>query len=403
MKNFKINWTGNSIKYNSKEKKIVLNAMEKAEPFTQGKHLLKFEKSFSKYIGGNGSAYAVANCSNALDISAILIGTKKNDEIIVPSHTWCATPISYARHGAKIKWVDIDPNTFVASLDTIKKQITKKTKAIIIVHLYGMPVNIKEIVSYAKKRKIIVIEDCAQSLGSSVNKKKTGSFGDISCFSFHSNKIITTLGEGGMLLINNKKFDKKIKAIAHNGVDVYRRKNPKIYWKPSMINIIDAKKNYWPSNFCIGEIQCALGVELIKRIDKLNAIRISRANKFIDELSNYKELKFQKRIKGYKNVYHCLVAQFLGPKSIEKRDLFMKIISQKHGIKTIVQNRPLDRFKLFKKFKTKKKLDNTNNFFNNMISWPFYTYMEDKKFNYMIKKTKDTLDFIRKKYARQKA
>ena len=229
MKNFKINWTGNSIKYNSKEKKIVLNAMEKAEPFTQGKHLLKFEKSFSKYIGGNGSAYAVANCSNALDISAILIGTKKNDEIIVPSHTWCATPISYARHGAKIKWVDIDPNTFVASLDTIKKQITKKTKAIIIVHLYGMPVNIKEIVSYAKKRKIIVIEDCAQSLGSSVNKKKTGSFGDISCFSFHSNKIITTLGEGGMLLINNKKFDKKIKAIAHNGVDVYRRKNPKIY------------------------------------------------------------------------------------------------------------------------------------------------------------------------------
>ena len=140
----------------------------------------------------------------------------------------------------------------------------------------------------------------AQSLGSSVNKKKTGSFGDISCFSFHSNKIITTLGEGGMLLINNKKFDKKIKAIAHNGVDVYRRKNPKIYWKPSMINIIDAKKNYWPSNFCIGEIQCALGVELIKRIDKLNAIRISRANKFIDELSNYKELKFQKELKGIK-------------------------------------------------------------------------------------------------------
>ena len=77
MKNFKINWTGNSIKYNSKEKKIVLNAMEKAEPFTQGQHLLNFEKSFSKYIGGNGSAYAVANCSNALDLSAILIGTKK--------------------------------------------------------------------------------------------------------------------------------------------------------------------------------------------------------------------------------------------------------------------------------------------------------------------------------------
>lgn len=402
MKNFKIDWTGNSIKYTLNEKKIVLSAMEKAEPFTQGKHLLRFEKSFSKYIGGNGKAYAVANCSNALDLSAILIGTKKDDEIIVPSHTWCASAISYARHGAKIKWVDIDPDTFVASLDTIKKQITKKTKAIVIVHLYGMPVNISEILSFAKQKKIIVIEDCAQSLGSSINKKKTGSFGDIACFSFHSNKIITTLGEGGMLLINNKKFDKKIKAILHNGVEPHKRKNPKIYWKPSMLNIIDAKKNYWPSNFCIGEIQCALGVELIKRIDKLNKIRITRANKFVDLLATYKELKFQKRIKGYKNVYHCLVAQFIGPKSTEKRDLFMKIISQKYGIKTIVQNCPLDRFELFKKFSTQNNLDNTNAFFDNMISWPFFTYMSDKKFNYMIKTTKQTLDLIRYKYANQK-
>lgn len=402
MKNFKIDWTGNSIKYTTKEKQVVLNAMEKAEPFTQGKHLLQFEKLFSKYIGGNGKAYAVANCSNALDLSAILIGTKKDDEIIVPAHTWCASAISYARYGAKIKWADIDPHTFVASLDTIKKQVTKRTKAIIIVHLYGMPVNIREIVSYAKKRKIIVIEDCAQSLGSSINKKKTGSFGDIACFSFHSNKIITTLGEGGMLLINNKKFDKKIKAIAHNGVDLYKRKNPKIYWKPSMLNVIDAAKNFWPSNFCIGEIQCALGVELIKRIDKLNKIRITRANKFVNSFLGYKELKFQRIVKGYKNVYHCLVAQFIGSRSTEKRDLFIKIISQKYGVKAIVQNCPLNRFKLFRNFKTKNNLSNTNSFFDNMISWPFYTYMEEKKFNYMIKATKDTLDFIRRKYANQK-
>ena len=80
----------------------------------------------------------------------------------------------------------------------------------------------------------------------------------------------------------------------------------------------------------------------------------------------------------------------------------MKIISQRYGIKTIVQNCPLDRFKLFKKFNTKNNLDNTNIFFDNMISWPFYTYMEDKKFNYMIEKTKHTLDLIRKKYANKK-
>lgn len=400
MKKFIVNWTNNSIKYNIREKKIVQYAMENAEPFTQGKYLLKFEKSFLKYIGGNGAAYAVANCSNALDLSAMLINTNKKDEIIVPAHTWCATAISFARYGAKIKWADIDPDTFVVSLETIKKQVTKKTKAIVVVHLYGMPANIEEIALFAQKKKIILIEDCAQSLGSSVKKKKTGIFGDMSVFSFHSNKIITTLGEGGILLVNNKKYDKKVRALAHNGVEAHKKKNPKIYWKPSMSNIILAKKNYWPSNFCIGEIQCALGSELIKRIDKLNAIRINRANMFIKSLSEYPELKFQKQIKGYKNVYHCLVAQFTGKNSRKKRDLFMKEISQKYYIKTIVQNCPLDRFELFKKFKTKKNiLKNTNIFFENMISWPFYVYMSQKKFNYMIEKTKLVLDFIRKKYA----
>jgi len=399
MKKFLIDWTGNSIKYNKREKNAVNYAMENAEPFTQGKYLYKFEKSFSKYIGSNsGAAYAVSNCSNALDISAILINTNIEDEIIMPAHTWCATAISFARFGAKIKWADIDSDTFLISLESIKKLVTKRTKAIVVVHLYGLPAEINEIALYAKEKNIILIEDCAQSLGASVNNKKTGSFGDISVFSFHSNKIITTLGEGGVILVKNKKFDKKVRALLHNGVEPYKRKDPKLYWKPSMNNIINAKKNFWPYNFCIGEIQCALGIELIDRIDSLNKIRIFRAQKFINSLKKYEELKFQKTRKGYKNVYHCLVAKYCGKNSKIKRDYFMKLMSEKFRVKTIVQNRPLNRFKLFKNFKVDNVLKNTNNFFDNMISWPFYTYMSKSKFDYMIKKTKIALDIVRKKY-----
>ena len=397
MKNFKINWTNNSIKYNSKEKNIVLRAMEKAVPFTQGLYLKKFETKFKRYLGTSGNAYAVANGSNALDLTAMLVGTKKGDEFIIPAHTWCATAISYARFGAQIKWADIDPETSVISLDSIKRLVNKKTKAIVIVHLYGMPANMREIMKFAKKKKLIVIEDCAQALGSSINKKKTGTFGDLSIFSFHSNKIFTTLGEGGMLVVNNKKFDKNVRALLHNGVSEFNRNNEKLYWKPAIYNIIDPKKNFWPYNFCIGEIQCALGEELVSKINKLNSIRIKRANKFILSLKNYPELKFQKKEKGYKNVYHCLVAKFEGKNCQKKRDFFLQTISQKYKIKAIVQNCPLDRYELFKKFK-KQNLKNTNNFFNNMISWPFYTYMSDKKFNYMINKTKLTLDLIRKKF-----
>ena len=172
----------------------------------------------------------------------MLIDTKKGDEFIIPAHTWCATAISYARFGGKIKWADIDPETLVISLESIRKLVTKKTKAIVIVHLYGMPANMNEIMRFAKRKNLIVIEDCAQSLGASINKKKTGTYGDLSIFSFHSNKIFTTLGEGGMLVVNNKKFDKNVRALLHNGVDQFKRKEEKVYWKPAMFNIIKPKK-----------------------------------------------------------------------------------------------------------------------------------------------------------------
>ena len=394
---FKIDWTNNSIKYSAKEKKIVVRAMENAVPFTQGKYLNRFEKKFQKYLGGKGKAYAVANGSNALDLTAILINTKPGDEFIVPAHTWCATAISYARFGGKIRWADIDPETLVMSLETIKKLVNKKTKAIIIVHLYGMPANMNEIMKYAKSKKLLVIEDCAQSLGSSINNKKTGTFGDLSIFSFHSNKIITTMGEGGMLVVNNRKFDRRVRALIHNAVEPFKRKNKSIYWKPAINNIVKSHKNFWPYNFCLGEIQSALGEELIKRIDLLNKIRINRANKFIKELKPYTEIRFQKKIKNYKNVYHCLVAKFLGKDSNKKRDKFMEIVSKKFGIKVIVQNCPLYRYGLFKKFKI-NKLKHTDEFFDNMISWPFYTYMSEKKFRYMIESTKKTLRMIRKTF-----
>ena len=113
-------------------------------------------------------------------------------------------------------------------------------------------------------------------------------------------------------------------------------------------------------------------------------------------MKDFPELLFQKSSKNYKNVYHCLVARYFGKNAKKKRDVFMKIISKKYRIKTIVQNCPLNRYPLFKKFKTKHKLTNSDNFFDTMISWPFYTYMSEKNFNYMISSTKKTLLELRK-------
>ena len=167
----RITWNNRSIKYTHSEKNVIFKSLNSAVPLTQGKFIKLFESNFEKYQG-KGKAYAVANGSNALDLAAMIINLKKNDEVIVPAHTWCATAISFARFGAKIVWGDIDYETLNISIESIKKNITKKTRAIVVVHLYGLPANIKEIISYAKKKKIIVIEDCAQALGALVNKKK---------------------------------------------------------------------------------------------------------------------------------------------------------------------------------------------------------------------------------------
>ena len=285
MKKFKIDWTNNSIKYSDKEKKYLFKAIDGMTPLTQGKYLDLFQKSFSKYLGVKHS-YAVSNCSNALDMTAVLLDTKSNDEFIVPAHTWCATAISYLRFGGKIKWDDINPDTLVISIDSIKKLVTKKTKAIIVVHLYGLPANMPEIIKFAKEKNIAVVEDCAQSLGSTINNKKTGSYGDMSVFSFHSNKLMTTLGEGGMLVINNKKYNKNVEALRHNGVTNFNRKDESKYWLPAMSNVIKPNKDFWPYNFCLGEPQCATGLIVLKRLDKLNQSRIKRAKQFIQLLKN---------------------------------------------------------------------------------------------------------------------
>ena len=392
----RITWNNRSIKYTHSEKNVIFKSLNSAVPLTQGKFIKLFESNFEKYQG-KGKAYAVANGSNALDLAAMIINLKKNDEVIVPAHTWCATAISFARFGAKIVWGDIDSETLNISIESIKKNITKKTRAIVVVHLYGLPANIKEIISYAKKKKIIVIEDCAQALGASVNKKKVGSFGDISIFSFHSNKIISTLGEGGMLVVNSKKFNTNIQALRHNGINQFKNRHS-YYWKPAMTNIVNVRKGLWPFNFSIGEIQCLLGSMLIKRIDQLNKIRIQRAHKFKNKLKKFRELTFQKVPQKYKHVYHCIVAKYGGKKYKKNKDDFISLLWKKFKIQCIVQNRPLYKYDLFKKngFKN-SNCPKSDVFFDNMISWPFYVWMSDKEFNYMINSTISVLQELRSK------
>tara|TARA_B100000886_G_scaffold336318_1_gene294856 strand:+ start:2864 stop:4063 length:1200 start_codon:yes stop_codon:yes gene_type:complete len=383
LKKFKIPWSTRSHFFSSKEKKAVINILNHSECLSQGEWLSKFENKFLKFLNSSGKAYAVTSGASAIELAASVLRLKSSDEIIIPSHTYCASALPFTRYNAKIRWVDINKDDFTIDIGHLEKIINKKTKAIIAVHLYGLPCQIDKIKKICKKKRIILIEDCAQSLGSKIKNKNVGTFGDISIFSFHQQKNMTTLGEGGMLLVNNKKFQKYIPGLKHNGHRSYPYK--KKYWKPAMVDVYEDLKGVTPFNFPMTEIQACVGYHLLDRVRKLNKTRNQRAKKIINSLKEFRYLKFQKVKKNYYSSYHLLPVYFDSKVVNFSRDKLIDLMSKRYGIQLIIQYHPLDKYHFFrKKNKSKNDLKNTYNFYKNMFSIPFHVWMSQKQLNYMI-------------------
>ena len=194
--------------------------------YWSGLQCKKFEKIFSKYIGTKFGV-AVANGSLALDGAVEALNLKKNDQIIVTPRSYMSSASCIVRNGCIPKFVDVNINTQNIDPLNILNSINKNTKAIICVHLAGLPCDMHKIKKIAKKYKLKIIEDCSQAHGAMINGKKVGSFGDISTWSFCYDKIISTGGEGGFIATNNKKLWKKIWSIKDIGKDydsVFKKK-----------------------------------------------------------------------------------------------------------------------------------------------------------------------------------
>ena len=205
----KVNFSGRAIRYTEEEIAVVVEAMRNADPLTQGVHMREFESKFAAYQGvAPGSCFVTMNGVSALELSAQLCRFKPGDEVIMPSHTFTASAYPYIKKGATLAWADVDLLTRVVTAESIEKVITPRTKAVVVVHLYGYVADMPAIAALCKKRGLILIEDAAQSIGSELEGKKAGSFGDMGVFSFHSHKNLTTLGEGGMVAVPDTPLDK---------------------------------------------------------------------------------------------------------------------------------------------------------------------------------------------------
>jgi dTDP-4-amino-4,6-dideoxygalactose transaminase len=291
---------------------------------TQGPKVAEFEKLFAARHHVK-HALAVSNCTTALHLALLALGIGEGDEVLVPAFTWVSTANAVLYCNATPVFVDIDINTYNIDVSKIKDKITAKTKAIIPVHLFGLCANIHEIKKIAPQLKIV--EDGACAAGAAIESKPAGSLGDIGCFSFHPRKSVTT-GEGGMLTTNSDALAEKLNMLRNHGASVseeQRHKGPKPYILPEFDMV-----GY---NYRMTDIQGAVGVVQIKKLDLFIDERQKWADYFTSELAGIEWLKTPYIPNGYKHGWQSYVLYIDEKKSPMSRNNLMEYLQQK-GIST---------------------------------------------------------------------
>ena len=378
----KIDWPHRGHAYSKEEINAVVEIMSNPKiQLTQGSCVLKFEEDFMNYLGSK-NAFSLMSAAHGLDIAANLIEIQKGDEVIIPAHTYCATALAFARRGAIIKWADICPDSLTVTLESISKLVTPQTKAVAVVHLYGlMCPDILEISDFLRSKDIFLIEDCAQSLGANFKGKHCGTIGDIGIFSFHSQKNLTTLGEGGMIVVKNQDLAKHVKGLRLNGHAPFVNKDE--YWLPAMTNVDEDIPGIWPIKSSMNEAQGAIGSLIIKRMDSLTEKRRSLSNFFRSKLKNLPELKFQNIHSKTAHSHHLLPVKCISDNW--NRDDLIRILFNKYNIKCVIQYYPLNRYDLFKKNGMgNANVPNTDEFYDNMISIPFSLTFSEEENIYLV-------------------
>ena len=264
----------------------------------------KLEKNFAKYLGCK-FAIATSSCTGAMQIALMSLGIKNGDEVIVPNITWVATAKAVSYVGATPIFADIGMNDWTIDAKSIEKLINKKTKAIIPVHLYGQPSNMKKIMNIAKKYRLFVLEDAAPAIGAEFNEKKCGTFGDFAAFSFQGAKLLVS-GEGGMLVTNNYHLYKKALKISNHG----RNEKKKF--------IIDSEG----VKFKMSNVQAALAVGQLERINELIALKRRIFNWYYDELKQVENISLNIESKNTKSIY-WMTSIFLSKKINCSRSYFI--------------------------------------------------------------------------------
>ena len=352
-----------SPKLGKKELDYVIDCVKSSWISSKSKYVIEFEKKFSEYCGVN---YGVSTSSGgtALHLALASLGIKKRDEVIIPTLTMIATANAVTYTGAKPVLVDSEPDYWNIDTDKIQEKITKKTKAIIVVHLYGNPVDMNPVLDIAEDKGLFVVEDTAEAHGAEYKRKKVGGIGDIGCFSFYANKIITT-GEGGMLITNNKKIAERSRILKDHAFTENKR-----FWHDKI-----------GFSYRMSGLQAALGLAQLEKIDEL--INVRRKNTFLYNklLKETNGLTLPKEARWAKNVYwmySVLVEKNFGL----SRDRLMECLGSK-GIETRLFFIPIHQQPIYAKYFKKQKFPIADDLSKKGINLPSGPMLKKEEIEYI--------------------
>ena len=322
---------GNEIKY-------VSDCLETNWISSQGNYVNKFENIFNNLHQGYHSL-AVSNGTVALHLALIALGVGKEDEVIVPNITFAASINSIIHSGATPVLCEIDEKSWCINVDEAEKLITKKTKAIMPVHLFGQVCDVEKIQALAKKYNLLIIEDCAEAIGSSFMQNSVGTFGDASTFSFFGNKTIST-GEGGMVLFKDIKFAEKARQLRDHGMSKEKK-----YWH----NVVGF-------NYRLTNIQAAIGVAQMERFNQIIKKKLEVAKFYSENLKHVKKIKMfplvQKKI-----VHSNWVFTIVFDENVDRDKIIKSMITR--GIDTRPVFYPLSSMPPYKKYRCSENLSSS--------------------------------------------
>lgn len=377
--------------YGKEEEEAVLRVLRNNAP-TSGDECLLFEKMYAEYTGSK-YARVVSNGTTAIFLSLIGVGIKPGDRVITSPVTWIATAAAPDTLGAKVDFVDIDPVTYNLDPNQLEDTITDDTKAIIPVHLYGQPCDMDEIMTVANTRNIHVIEDAAHAIGAEYKNRKAGSIGKTGCFSFHEQKNISTLGEGGIIVTDDAEVFERIALYRSHCTRVHGKSTK--YCKLDEAKFPVGKKFWWQDfddcgyNFRMTDIQAAVGIEQLKKVDMLNERRINNAAYITESLKEIPGLTLPV-VKSYnKHVFHLYPVMIDEKEFGMSKEDFIYDMLHKFGIKVGFNYIPLHYSTAFKNRGYKKgQFPNAEKLGDQMVTLPINPRQTEEALAYLVESIK---------------